>query len=531
MAVDEVGIKLYKRFDQMDGNRSQWRTHWDEVQEKVCPRKDTIFRDSFVRGEKKHNRIYDTFGILSNDFLSSALHGLLTNPASIWFGLTTGDDKLDERDNVKAWLQDSTRIMINTMNASNFQTEIHEVYQDHGCFGTSVLRVVEDEIDDIRFAARPIYEFTIDENARGVIDTVFYEYEMTVRQIAEEFGVEVLSHDLMKKLEADPQWREKVLHAVIPATDLVSFLNPIGDKKFVSYKVLKATKQVLEKKGFFENPYIVSRWTKLSGEIYGRSPGMKALAELKMTDAMKKATIEAAQLAVAPPLQAPDDGVLLPIKTAPRSVNFFRAGSKDRIEPLNTGSDPRLGEEMIRLQHEIIGRHFFLDKLNVREADRMTATEIIQRRDEQLRVLGPILGRQHNELLKPLVERVFNILDRRGKIPAPPEELVNRRVEVQYTSQIAKAQRAAEADQIIKAMQIIQPFIQLNPEAMDNIDVDQVVRIAGKIYGLPHEMLRDEAETRDIRSDRAEAQRQQSELEQANVEADIANKVAGAEGI
>lgn len=529
MAIDEVGCSIYKRFEKMIGDRGNWTTHWDEVSNYIVPRKDNLYGIQ-VRGEKKINHLYDTSAIMSNEFLAAALHGMLTNPATMWFGLSTGIDELDNEDETQKWIQETVKIMINTLNQSNFQTEIHEVYIDLGSFGTSVLRVEEDDELDIRFHARPIYEFTIEENSKGDVDTTFYEYELTVRQLVELYGEEVLDDDLRKKLQEDPSWREKVLHAVQPASKHIKHLTPLGAKEFVSYHVLKKTKAVIKKEGFFENPYIVSRWSKISGETYGRSPGMKALADIKMVNKMKKAVIEAAQLAVAPPLQAPDDGVLLPIRTAPRSVNFYRAGTKDRIEPLNTGGNVALGEDLISQVHSKIEQAFYLDQLQIREADRMTATEVIQRRDEQLRTLGPILGRQHHELLKPLVERVYKILERRGKIPKPPASVIGQKVEVKYTSQIAKAQMSAEGDQLVKAMQLISPFIELDPGMMDNIDSDAIVRFAAGIYGLPHEILRDKKDVKSLRNSRAQAQEQESQLQNAQVEADIAQKLSGVQG-
>lgn len=528
MAIDEIGIALYRRYEKMIAHRTNWSNHWDIVSEHIVPRKDNIYGTQ-VRGEKKINKLFDTKGIMANEFLASALHGMLTNPSSIWFGLSSGDDKLDGLDNVQAYLQETVKIMIGTLNDSNFQSEIHEVYTDLGSFGTAVLRVEEDDQDIVRFQARPIYEHTISENNKGLVDTVFFKFEMSVRQIVEEFGIEVLDDMLKEKLLEDPDHLEEVLHAVQPATDVIPMLNSIGGKNFVSYKILKRTKTVLEKEGFFENPYIVPRWTKIAGEVYGRSPGMKALSDIKMANEMKRAVIEAAQLQVAPPMQVPDDGVMLPIKTDPRSINFYRAGTKDRIEPMNTGSNVQLGDQQIANVHAIIEEHFFLDQLKLVENDRMTATEVMQRRDEQLRTLGPILGRQHYELLKPLVERIFNILDRKGLLPETPEELVDRPLKVRYTSQIAKAQKAIEGEQIMKAMQLIGPFIETDPGVLDNIDTDQVVRFAADIYGLPHKVIRDIKERDSLRKERAQAQQQEAEAQQQNVQADTAQKIAGAE--
>lgn len=514
-----------KKFDRMKGQRVNWESFWEELAVYLQPNKDDVHK-SRTAGEKKHNRIFTGMPIHANEELAAALHGMLTNPATPWFGLSTGDSALDKNVAVKAWLQHAQERMLQTLNQTNFQTQIHEVYLDLGCFGTSLMLIEEDDDRVLNFLSRPIYMAYIEENHKGIVDTVAFEKKMTVRQIAQEFGIDVLNEDLKNQIEIDDTRKYTVVHMVEPREKFDPKKDNAVNKPFSSVHVIRETMTLLKESGFNEMPYIVARWSKISGEVYGRSPGMKALPDVKMLNAMKKAVIVGAQKIIDPPLQVPDDGVLLPLKTAPGSINYYRAGSKDRIEPLLTGSRPDIGEGLITTVTEDIRKAFFLDQLQIREADRMTATEIVQRRDEQLRKLGPILGRQHFELLRPLIDRVFNIMIRKKMFDAPPAIMAGRDLEVMYTSQIAKAQRTADSDDLARVFGLISPLAESKPELLDNLNGDAITRDTFDKFGLPAEYLNTEADVQALRQQRVQAQQQQAELEEANAAVEVAGKAS-----
>jgi len=530
MDNEKLGMYVVDRHDKMTAGLENWKRHWEDVAQYIIPRKDDMYGMPYAtKGQQKHNLLYDATSIHSNELMASALHGMLTNPSSTWFGLSTGVPELDAIPEVRSWLQKSADKIIQILNNSNFQTEIHEIYLDLGSFGTAVLRIEEDDDLVVRFHARPIYNTRVDENYKGIIDTVSYEYEMTLRQMKQQFGEEFFDEKMKQNLLSDPTKRETVIHLVEPRADRPFKGRGNSKNAFASYHVHKESKKLLKESGFNENPYAIPRWTKIAGEMYGRSPGMKALPDIKMVNKMKKATIEAAQLAVAPPLQVPDDGVLLPVKIAPSSVNYYRAGTKDRIEPLVSGVRVDIGESMMDTVRQQIRQAFFIDQLQLVENDRMTATEVMQRRDEQLRLLGPILGRQHFELLKPLIDRVFGILLRKNLLEQPPRELAGRDLEVRYTSQIAKAQRSVDAENAMRAIQMAEPFLAAgNTEVMDNFNADEYVRYGADIYGVPEKLMMHPKQIQQMRQGRQEAAAQQQQMEQAQGEAEITEKMAGA---
>lgn len=505
MSENKIGTQVCQKHGKLKSGRTNWDSHWKEIAEYFIPEKNNIY-NSQVPGEKKHNKLFSSAAIQANEFLASALHGLLTNPATVFFGFSTGDKSVDKIKEVQEWLQDTTHKMITVLNQSNFQTEIHEVYLDLGSFGTSILRVEEDPETVVRFAARPIYEAYIDENFKGQIDTVSYEYKKPLRHLAQEFGVENLSKELQDMIAKDSSMDVEVIHLVQPNSDFNPFGNKARQKKFVSYHVVKETGDVISIKGFNENPYIVPRWIKSPGEIYGRSPGMKALSDAKMLNVMKKTIIEGAQLAIRPPLQVPDDGVLLPIIMKPGGTNYFRAGSKDRIEAIQTGARPDLGEALLAEVKQSIKEAFFIDQLSVVLGDRATATEVMQRREENLRIFSPVIGRQEYELLRPLIERVFGIMNRKGMILPAPQIIQGKNLQVRYTSEIARAQQTADADKLGRIFGIIGPLAGAKPEMLDNFNEDEIVKDLAERFGLPASYIESDEVISAIRQSRAKAQ-------------------------
>jgi len=527
---DEKAQEVIRRYTSLKSGRTNWDSNWDEVAKFVMPRKDNVY-GQLTPGEKTANRLFDTEAIRANDDLAAALHGMLTNPSVLWFGLSTGDRKLDKNNKVATWLHDSAVKMHNVLNSSNFQTEILEVYTDLGSIGTSTLRMEEDAEDTIRFYNEQVYEVFIDENNKGDVDMVTRSFKWNKRKILQEYG-ETIPAETRKELEdAEPAKTWEIIHEVSPRDEMAK-KDEIGQKAmpWQSLHVLRDKGIMLRESGFHEYPYATPRWTKINKEKYGRSPAMKVMADIKMVNSMMKVTIQSAQLAMLPPLQVPDTGFLAPLKLAPASRNYKRGGMKDKVEPLFTGARPDIGLEMVERVSGIIHRGFFLDKFNVDLGDRATTVEVIQRRTEQLRTLGPVSGRMHRELLKPVIDRLYGIMERGDLFDEVPEEIKKDKLDIKYLSAIAQAQLASQSDNISRAIGASGGVIQMNPEVMDNIDGDAVVRKNFDIYGVDPSLLRSEDEVKELRRQRQEAQAAAAQQEADAAQADVINKVGQVDG-
>jgi hypothetical protein len=511
----------YKRLEALKSKRSTLDSHLQEIADYFHPNKNNFTREG-TQGEKRTLQIYDSTGIKANDTLASALHGMLTNPSSYWFEFTTGIPELDKDDEVRRWLQRSAHVCHELMNGSNFQTEIHEYYLDLCSFGTAAMFIERDDVDIIRFSTKHIKDCWIEENNKGMVDTVFYVFKWKPRQIIQEFGDKVPKFILDKDAQS-PEEEIELLQVILPNRQYSKAKKlAIAGKKFISCTYIKNEQdQVkLDEKGFNNLPFAIGRWSKASGEVYGRSPAMICLADVKMLQEMMKETIRAQQLSNYPPMLVPDDGIMGSLRLTPAGITTYRGGQGDFIKPLTIGTNLHLSQEILEDVRTRIKQTFYSDQLQLRNGPQMTATESMQRTDEQNRHLGPLMGRQQPESLRPTIERVYEIADEAGMIPPMPKILSERKISMKYRSQIAKAQLMNELNNLTRAIQASAPFIQLDPKSAQVIKADEGVMYVARTLGLPVELTRDKEELEQMRAaiEEAQAAAVQAQQEQAAVD-------------
>lgn len=525
--------ELIKRFEKLKSSRGTWESHWQELAEYCLPRKATVTALK-TPGTKVPTDIYDSTQIQSAQIFAAGLMSYLTNPSSKWFALGLKNKNLEEASDVKMWLKDTEDRIFDTLNESNFNQEIYETYLDLSVFGTSPLYSEEDPETKVRFYARPLAETFIVENDRKKVDTLFRAFSYTVRQAFQRWGnnagQKVLEAYEQGKLEEDMDF----LHVILPRAERDVRKQDGVNKPFASLYIEPTTKKLLSEGGYEEFPFFVPRLTKISGEVYGRSPAMTCLPDIKSLNSMAKTILKAAQKQVDPPLQAPDDGYILPLRTSPGSVNYHGVGLQpgDEIKPLypsNIHNIP-IGFEMEEQKRASIKSTFFVDLfLLLAQQPKMTATEVLERVNEKMLILGPMLGRLMSELLDPVITRVASILSRTGGLAPLPPTLQNEDFKVKYISPLAKAQKASEMKSISTLLLAVQEMAQVDPSALDNVNLDQAVKEIADIVNVPANILRSDEEVQEMRKERQQQLEVQQTLALANQAADTAQKGARAE--
>ena len=482
MSVDRV----VNRFNKMEADRGTWNQHWQEIGELMFPHHPT-FIGAETKGTKKALRMYDATPVHASEMLAAGLHGFLTNPASQWFSLSLDDESLANRRDVKVWLTQVQDIMYKEMqNAqSAFSSHIHEMYLEYGTFGTGIMFIGENmDKDGLLFQAPPLSACYIDENEDGRVDTLYRLIPYTVKQVFERWGD--AASEKTQKAYADKKFDDlvEVIHAVEPSGK--------APLRFNSFYVERSQKHMLQNGGYKTFPFAVPRFYKASGEKYGRGPGVTALPDVKMLNEMMKTTIKAAQKIVDPPLQAPDDGFIQPIRTIPGGINYFRRGTGDRIEPLVTNGNIPISLEMMEELRMRIKQIFFVDLLELpHKNERYTATEIMQRTEDKMRVLGPVLGRMESEALNTIVQRVFVVLFEQNKFPAPPANIEDAELRIEYTSPIARAQKQLEAGGLQRVLEVMNPFIAADPTLLQKFDADDILDVMSQLFGLRPTFIKD----------------------------------------
>jgi len=498
-----------KRYDALKGatERTNCEAHWQDIGEVISPRK-IDFVGMRTPGEKRQNKVYDPTGIMANEMLAAGLHGMATNPSSKWFSLRmvgdvtlTEDGKsvdLNDDQQVQSYLANVEEIMWARLYqpGTNFTTALHEIYLDLGAFGTAVLFCGQRDDGGLLFEARPLAECVIAENADGKVDTVYRCSEYTVRQMiqmsdSQGWKVSTKTRELYTQEKFDD--KVKVIHVVYPRAERdVGKKNP-ENMPWASLYFEHQECHLLSESGFPEFPYLIPRWGKYAGEIYGRSPGMTALPDVKMLQAMVLSKIQLIQKAGNPPMWLRDDGVVGQTRTIPGGINYWRGNPNDGVmlQPVSLQGIQFLVEDIAQLREQIL-RTFFADIMRMTDRANMTATEVVQRTSEQMRLFGPLIGRLESEMLGPLVERVFGILTRMGVLPPPPQQMQDKEFTVEYVSPIATAQKQQASAGILQAMQVVGGMF--GPElgvqlAMKEVDPRRVFRWAWDLFNNDPDLL------------------------------------------
>jgi len=522
-----------KRNASLVSDRGSFDSHWQEIGELIYPEHANFTYIPSV-GAKRTSKVYDSIPIHANQLLSSGLFSLLTSSASPWFHILPMDLRKSAIREVSIYLETISKIMYHEINSplAGFSTAIHEEYMEYGAFGNLTMLVEESlKTNSLHFVSLPLYECYYVENAEGIVDTLYRKYTRTVEFLMNKFGVENLSLKT-QELVANNKLDAKVncIHIVIPR-DTANHLSPKStDLPYASLYIETDTKHLIKEGGFHELPFMAARFRKSSHEVYGRGPGSTALPDVKMLMRVAQVTIRAAQKSVDPPIILPDSGFLRPLRTTPGGLNYYlrgRVNTKRDIDILPTGN-PGLGIEYSELLHKKIREVFFVDQLQLHSGPQMTATEVMQRTEEKLRLLGPLLGRIQTELLGPMIGRVYGLLRRAGKLPELPGVLEGVPLKIIYTSPIARAQEQVEANGLMRALGVLEPLMKYNSSLVDIFDTDAMGRGVFEMFSVNQKYLKDQKIVDKIRNDRAEAEKARQDAENLRASGQGADSMARA---
>jgi len=139
-----------------------------------------------------------------------------------------------------------------------------------------------------------------------------------------------------------------------------------------------------------------------------------------------------------------------------------------------------------------------------------------------------VLGRLQAELLQPMIERVFALLVRQGKIPEAPPMIEQESLDIEYVSPLAKAQKQSDVQGIMRLFELLSPLAGIDPGVFDHLDTDGLVRYMLRTLSIPASVTKGEGEIARDRQVRQEQQAQQQELNEATQTAEALGSVAPA---
>lgn len=521
----EYGTRSY--YDGRNGSlkldrNSGWLDHWRDISEFTAPRTSRFLVTESNKGGKKNYRILDPTAMLALRTLSSGMLVGLTSPAKQWFKLRTPDPDLNEFRAVKVWLDIVSNRMREIFLRSNLYTTLPMVYSDLGAYGTSAFAVLSDYEDLLRCYHFPIGSYCLATSSRNVVDVCYREFQMTVRQLVQEFGIENCSPAVKaaydQKSGAGLETWVTVLHAVEP--------NPKWDprrEKFSAYKRYHscylesgaAGDKKLRESGFDKFRILGPRWLVTGEDAYGSSPVMDVHNDNRSLQHQQKRKQTLIDKGIMPPLSAPTSAKNGRVTQLPGDVTFYDQGTAgQKIEALIdvTRFPYQWLLQDIQETQQRIRRGLFEDLFLMFGSDprneRPTAREVAEKHEEKLLALGPVVERQNDDMLDPLIDIAFDEMALAGALPEIPAELNGMELGVEYISILAQAMKMVGVQSIERGTAFIGGLAQMRPEAADMINTYELVSDYWESVGAPPTNIHDRKTFDSIQQEKQRQQQQ-----------------------
>jgi len=517
--------QIMTRFGQLKSERATWWAHWAELTAYLAPMQGRYFTSDRNKGQKRYGNIYDNTASRGLSVLAAGLMGGLTSPSRPWFRLATSDPDLNAVPAVKQWLSDVTNLMLTVFQKSNTYRALHNLYRELGAFGTAACVVTEDYQDMIHLHPLTIGQYCIATNFQGRAEALYREFDMTVAQLVGEFGIDKVSESVKSMYERGTldSWI-KVVHVIEPRRDR----NPkMIDAKNMAWsdiymEMAGSDDQFLRESGHKSFNVLAPRWDVQGGDIYGNSPGMEALGDIKQLQHEQLRKAQAVDLMVNPPLQVPTSYKNRDVERFPGGITFVdTVGTTKAIQTaydVNLRLDYLLQD--IQDVRSRINNAFYVDLFMMISQDnasttRMTATEVAERHEEKMLMLGPVLERLQDELLDPLIDLTFNRMIDAGVLPPTPQELAGKELSVELVSMLAQAQRAVATNGVDRFMMALGQVAQFKPEVLDKLDTDKWADEYSDMLGVPPDLVVPQDQVDALRQQRAKAQQQAQQQQNA----------------
>jgi len=538
--TEEELNELYARHEAWRSRKSNFNNLFEDVRRYVRPNIPDFFSNNQQEGQSRVHHIFDSTAVWANDQLAGGLQGNMFPADERWFefGMVdrpTTELSFDSRKVIQQWADEIYFELYKPV--TNFVGGTNECFLDLGAFGTGVVfHGFDDKTQSMFFRAIPLSQCVLQENNVGVIDALDRDWWWSKRQIIAEFGEENLPTEILESKHASAKWN--VVHSTFPRTERDPNLADKFNKPWASVHWLRAGENgksknlgVLRESGFDYFPYLVPRWTKLTGELYGRSPAMNGMPDIKILNLMMKEFISAAQLNIRPPIITEDDSLLPPVDYAPASILKMTPGTQAPTLLQSTGNFP-ITLEVMDQKRTAIARMFLIDFLmRPEKKERQTQLEIMDVREEMFRQIGPTIARLEREYAMPAVQNTWFELNKRGRLSSATPELMESRVKLAFTSQAAKAQLGVKAGNIQRFIGDITPLMNIQPDIMQIVDFDEMASALAEYRNVPLRVIKSPAKLEQERSAAAQNEQNAVQAEQHPQVAGAIKDIAQAESL
>ena len=529
--------QLIKEFEQELSKRKNWESYWQTLHDYFYIESQDVNKTYSSGNELDSNFLWDSTTLESSDVFASGFMNYLTPPTSGWARLRHRDVGLQSNKAIGDFLEDVMAEVNSALNRSNFYDQMFPAYKSSGVYGTALLFEEEDIEDDIRFHNLPLKQSCVVEDARGRVCKFYLEFEYTAEQAAGRWGEEKLSTEMREEIRSGQGQSKKHKFLLYIADRYIREVQKT-DKKNMPVEALWidiAGKMTIEESGYNEFPAFAHRFDKRPFMAWGFSPAMKALPFARLLNVIAKTNLRSMMKHTDPPIAVPHNAFIAPFNANPRAINSYKKDimqdGKDIFAFGNFG-DPQVGLTAVEYYSgkvkTLMYHDTFLAFSNITKD--MNNPEIMERINEKMTMLGPAVGRYLDEVISPIIHRTISILQRRGKLPDPPIELLmNPSYEIDFIGSLAQAQRRAELNTLVTGLTMMGNLAQFSPEVLDKINPDKVTDEIWSITGAPIKVLRDDDEVQKIREGRAEEMMKREEMSQIQQGSEVAKNLGAAE--
>jgi hypothetical protein len=513
------------RKNAMFTERSSWIKRYQDINQYLLPYSGRFFTTDRNKGDRSFNSIYDETATFALDVLTAGMMAGMTSPARPWFRLATPDKDLMEFDPVRWWLHDVSELMRDIYAKSNTYNSLHSMYEELGAFG-SACSIIEDDFDTvIHHTVLTAGEYALGVDDRGRVDTVAREFDMTVGQIVKKFvrqpsgemdwsGCSATIKNLYDNKKLD-SW-VTINHIIQPREDRDTTKKDAKNMKFASCYFENAGKDdvFLRESGYRGFPAIAPRWAVRGGDIYGNGPSFRAIGSIKQLQQEQLRKGQAIDYQTKPPIQMPAEMRNKGSNLLPGGVTFVPNTAQGH--GIRTAWEVNL--DLNNLLADIqdvrgrINKAFYSDLFLMISQDNRrtpaTATEIAERHEEKLLMLGPVLERLHNEMLSPKIDLTFQRIVDAGILPPPPKELQDVDLKVEFVSTLAQAQKMVGLGSLDRLLGTVGNLAAGSGDGSvwDKIDKDQAIDRYADMLGADPSIIVADDKVLVIREERAQAQ-------------------------
>jgi len=500
--------QILKRQEAAQRKKDEFQALYQDAYEFALPQRQLYgVWEGGHTGKNKMSRVFDSTAINSTQRFANRLQSVVFPPQRKWAKLEAGSDiPADRKAQAQQILEVYQEKMFTVLNQSNFDIAMGEFLLDLAV-GTACMMVQPgDDVQPLNFVPVPLFLVTYEEGANGQVDNVYRRMRMKGESIQRQWPDAKIPDDMARKIEDKPTDDIELLEATI-------YDHKRGD--YCYHVIDKATKSEIVYRRRKMSPWVISRYMKVAGEIYGRGPLMTALPDIKTLNKVIELLLKNASLAVAGVYTAADDGVLNPntVKIIPGAIiPVARNGGPQgpALSPLPRAGDFNVSQIVITDLRANVKRILLDESLPPDNMSARSATEIVERMKELAQNLGSAFGRLINETMIPIVSKILEVMDERGMIDMPLR-VNGLEVRVVPVAPLAMAQNMEEINAIMQYMQITQG---LGSDGQLAVKTDILVDYLGDKLGVPAS-VRNTAAERAVLMEEARNQQQQQAIAQA----------------